>query len=209
MFTATYSSEKIRKALGTLVKYLPPQIHLVPQLSNAPELDTKHGRQQICKQAAHIINILMHGDTPNSSEVAQLVEVYQHLVPLCVQKRSQKPRCYDMKVNPWPYLRKMVDISRMLEHDFQDVRAKLRKLYNPLPFHSSFVPNHIRLDTSGISQLLMDKARIQDFKRLYELEHFGETLQMTNKADMLRSFEKLLGRPLKRCPGGCHGVSQD
>ena len=60
MFTATYSSEKIRKALGTLVKYLPPQIHLVPQLSNAPELDTKHGRQQICKQAAHIINILMH-----------------------------------------------------------------------------------------------------------------------------------------------------
>jgi hypothetical protein len=168
---------------------------LCHQLSKAPELDTKHGRQQICKQAAHIINILMHGDTPNSSEVAQLVEVYQHLVPLCVQKRSQKPRCYDMKVNPWPYLRKMVDISRMLEHDFQDVRAKLRKLYNPLPFHSSFVPNHIRLDTSGISQLLMDKARIQDFKRLYELEHFGETLQMTNKADMLRSFEKLLGRP--------------
>jgi hypothetical protein len=41
----------------------------------------------------------------------------------------------------------------------------------------------------------MDKARIQDFKRLYELEHFGETLQMTSKADMMRSFEKLLGRP--------------
>ena len=53
---------------------------------------------------------------------------------------------------------------------------------------------HVRFDTSGISQLLMTKERIKEFKDLYELEHPGTTLNMKNKAEMLSTFEKLFGR---------------
>lgn len=105
------------------------------------------------------------------------------------------PRCWDLKVHPWIYLYKMVQINQSLETDFPTVDPKYRKLLNPLPFHSSFVPMHIRLDTSGLSQLLMTQEKIQAFKSLYETEHLGETLNMKTKGDMLSSFEKLLGRP--------------
>lgn len=121
-------------------------------------------------------------------------EAYNHLFP---PKKTVKqlPRCWDLKVHPWVYLYKMVEINQALETDFPTVDERYRKLLNPLPFHSSFVPMHVRFDTSGLSQLLMSKDRIREFKELYEVEHPGETLNMTSKADMLASFDKLLGRP--------------
>jgi hypothetical protein len=119
---------------------------------------------------------------------------YEFLFP---PKKTVKelPRCWDLKVHPWTYLYKMVQINQSLEIDFPKLDPKYRKLFNPLPFHSSFIPMHIRLDTSGLSQLLMTKERIKEFKKLYELEHPGETLNMDSKTNMLSSFEKLLGRP--------------
>jgi hypothetical protein len=110
------------------------------------------------------------------------------------QTVKDKPRCWDLKVNPWLYLPKMLKINRALEKDFPNIEEEYRKLYNPLPFHSSFVPMHIRLDTSGISQLLMNKERIQEFKTLYELEHPGTILNMKDKGDMLSSFKKLTNK---------------
>ena len=121
------------------------------------------------------------------------VESYAFLFP---SKMTEKklPRCWDLKVHPWVYLYKMVEINQALETDFPNVEGKHRSLLNPLPFHSSFVPMHVRFDTSGISQLLMTKERIKEFKDLYELEHPGTTLNMKNKAEMLSTFEKLFGR---------------
>lgn len=112
------------------------------------------------------------------------------------QRKDKKPLVYDIEVNPWVYLRKMVALNRMLETRYPDVLPKYRKLLNPLPFHSSFIPMHIRIDTSGLSQLLMNKERIEEFKRWY-LATRGEKLLMTSKADMLLSFENLLGRKPK------------
>jgi hypothetical protein len=118
---------------------------------------------------------------------------YQHLF---VEKQTvkDKPRCWDLKVNPWIYLPKMIQINRALEKEFPTVKEEYKQLYNPLPFHSSFVPIHIRIDTSGIAQLLMNKEKIADFKTLYELEHPGDNLNMSTKGDMLSSFSKLLNR---------------
>ena len=102
-------------------------------------------------------------------------------------------RDYDIKKYKWEYLHRMVYINRCLETDFNDVPSKLRKLYNPLPFHSSNIPNHIRLDTSGITQLLMNKQRISDFILNYKGK-FNIELKMKNKGDMLSSFLKLTGK---------------
>ena len=67
-----------------------------------------------------------------------------------------KPHCYYIEVNPWVYLRKMVEMNKTLE------TYEGHKLLNPLPFHSSNIPMHIRIDTSGLAQLLMTKDKIFD-----------------------------------------------
>lgn len=109
------------------------------------------------------------------------------------QRKDKKPLVYDIEVKPWVYLRKMVALNRMLETRYPDVLPKYRKLLNPLPFHSTFVPMHVRIDTSGLSQLLMTKKRIEEFKDWY-LAVRGEHLEMTTKGNMLQSFEVLHGR---------------
>lgn len=119
---------------------------------------------------------------------------YNDIFPSKVAKSKGLPRCWDLKVYPWIYLYKMVQINQSLETEFNNVAPRYRKLFNPLPFHSSFVPMHIRLDTSGLSQLLMTKDRIDEFKTIYEIEHPGVILNMKTKSDMLSSFEKLFGR---------------
>ena len=116
---------------------------------------------------------------------------YSFLFP---PKISTKTRAWDLKVHPWVYLPKMVWINQTLETDFSNIAAKERRLLNPLPYHSSFVPMHIRLDTSGLSQLLMTKAKIDEFKTFYFAQH-EVSLKMKAKRDMLCSFEKLFGRP--------------
>lgn len=144
------------------------------------------------KLATLITNKLLY-DVPLPKDIQAPID-YEFLVP---KKMTIKklPRCWDLKVHPWVYLPKMVLINQALETDFPLVQARYRKLLNPLPFHSSFIPMHVRFDTSGIAQLLMSQERIQDFKTLYELEHPQETLNMKTKRDMLNSFEKLFGRP--------------
>lgn len=150
------------------------------------------------KQSCIITNHYMY-DAPIENINAEInILDYQHLF-VDKQTVKDKPRCWDLKVNPWMYLPKMVKINRALERDFPTVDTKYKNLYNPLPFHSSFVPMHIRLDTSGIAQLLMNKERIKDFKTLYEIEHPGDILNMNTKGDMLSSFRKLLNRePIDR-----------
>ncbi len=142
------------------------------------------------KQAAVITNYFLY-DTP--LEEGLDASEYSFLFPAKMTVK-QLPRCWDLKVHPWAYLYKMVQINQDLETDFQLVNTKHKRLLNPLPFHSSFVPMHIRLDTSGLCQLLMNQQRIKEFKDLYELEH-GVSLNMKTKGDMLSSFEKLFGRP--------------
>ena len=117
---------------------------------------------------------------------------YSSLFPPKINK-GDFPRVYDLNANPWVYLPKMVMINQALETDFSAVEHRDRRLLNPLPFYSSFVPMHIRIDTSGLSQLLMTKDRIDDFKRFY-LAEFGVRLNIKNKGDMLASFEKIFGR---------------
>lgn len=120
------------------------------------------------------------------------VERFSFLFPN--KQKDDKSRCYESQVYPWIYLKKMVEINSLLESSFKDIDNKYRKLLNPLPYHSSFIPNHIRLDTSGLCHLLMSKEKIDKFKTWYEIEHPKETLNMKTKIDMLSSFEKIFGR---------------
>lgn len=121
-------------------------------------------------------------------------EEYEELYPIY---QGCKSRYYDLEVRPWHYLFKMVSINRALEYGFPDVDAKKRKLLNPLPFHSSFVPKHIRIDTSGLAQLLMTNERIAEFKKEHDSK-FGTNLMLSDKTSMLSSFSKIFGREPNR-----------
>lgn len=121
------------------------------------------------------------------------VKAFQHLF-IDKQTKKEQSRAWDLKVNPWLYLSKMVQINKALETDFANVSDDNKRLYNPLPFHSSFVPMHVRIDTSGLCQLLMDKNKIKEFKEYYEINNPGVEVNMRSKADMLSSFEKLTGK---------------
>jgi hypothetical protein len=105
-----------------------------------------------------------------------------------------KNRLYDLKVRPWVYLQRMVWINRRLEEDAPlEMNPKIRRLYQPLALISTLIPSHIRLDTSGLTQLLMDKERLDHFKTFYE-DTFGCTLNIKGKADMLSSYTKITGQ---------------
>lgn len=143
------------------------------------------------KEAALITNSFLY-DFELSEELQEKARDYEFLFPTKMTVK-ELPRAWDLKVHPWIYLYKMVEINQMLETQFPMVPEEHRKLLNPLPFHSSFVPMHIRLDTSGLSQLLMNEEKIEKFKKEYEVVH-GVTLKMESKADMLSSFEKLFGK---------------
>lgn len=138
-----------------------------------------------------VVQHYLYDEPVEDVEITKLISKYDFLFP--EKQKSDKPRCWDVCVYPWIYLYKMVMINQCLETDFNNVPPKFRKLYNPLPFHSSFVPMHIRLDTSGISQLLMTGEKIKMFKELFELEN-NVCLNMSTKADMLSSFKKLFDR---------------
>jgi len=118
---------------------------------------------------------------------------YESLFPPLQEDKEPTPRCYQIKKDPWRYLYHMVAINRDLECLFSSVKETHRRLLNPLPFHSSFIPMHVRLDTSGICQLLMNQDRINELKTLYFLEN-KKTLNIHSKADLLSSFKKIHGR---------------
>ena len=147
------------------------------------------------KCAAIITSYYLYDGNIDPLENMIALEALPQYEDLFLPKQTKTmPRCYDVKVNPWLYLPKMVHVCKALEQQFPNVKEKYKKLLNPLPFHSTFIPMHARFDTSGISQLLMNKSKIDEFKTLYELTHTGEVLNMHTKGDMLSSFKSLLGR---------------
>jgi hypothetical protein len=148
------------------------------------------------KLAGKINHLYMSCKDASEVDIPEYIDIeeYEELYP---KYQGSKSRYYDLEARPWHYLFKMVSINRALEYGFPDVDAKKRKLLNPLPFHSSFVPKHIRLDTSGLAQLLMTNDRIAEFKKGYDSE-FGTNLALIDKVSMLSSFSKIFGREPNR-----------
>ena len=114
-------------------------------------------------------------------------------------------RMIDVAFQPWRYINKMVYIKQQLENirleqvqrgeEGENVLKKLKlKTYNPIPFHSSNIPMHIRLDTHCLVQLLISKERIDTFKTLYEYNNPGENLNISTKANISSSFKNIFGR---------------
>jgi transcription elongation factor Elf1 len=118
---------------------------------------------------------------------------YAFLFP--TNNSNPKPRCYDIEANPWNYLEKMVRINQMLQTDFLNVEEKYRKLLNPLPFHSSNIPLHIRLDTPAISQLLI--TDVKDFVKFCNITFPRDVINIKNKEGLSASFNKVFNREPK------------
>jgi hypothetical protein len=121
----------------------------------------------------------------------QEVENYSFLFPNKLD--NSKSYCDDIEIQPWEYLKKMIEINKYIETWFTDVEPKFRKLLNPLPFHSSNVPMHIRFDKAGLSQLLIDD--VEDFRNFLQIHFPKDNVTMKSKASLNSSFEKIIGRP--------------
>jgi hypothetical protein len=140
------------------------------------------------KKAALITNkILYNFDFPQGVDYD--ISQFVGLVPKLVGPN----RLYDLKVRPNVYLQRMFWFNRMFEtSQFRLINPALRKLLSPLPLVSQMIPSHIRLDTSGMAQLLMNQQRIREFVAYYEIE-YNIKLNMSNKGDLLSSYSKLTG----------------
>ncbi len=86
---------------------------------------------------------------------------------------------------PYEYLPYMVKMNRCLE-------ALNVKMMSPLPMSTSFIPSFYRIDTGCLQHLLMDKKRIEYFKK-WHLRHYHRPLFLTSKAALAASTSKLLG----------------
>jgi hypothetical protein len=157
---------------------------------------TKEEKKQFRAVAAKACNHILYGEGEEwtkGEDVKMLANQFSHLVPNLPTPTTN--RLYDMKARPWRYLQYMVWMNRHLENTMtplQEKFSKMCKLYSPISLISTFIPNHIRLDTSGLAQLLMNQKRIVEFVNFYEIKT-GIKLQMTSKADMLSSYSKLTG----------------
>ena len=78
--------------------------------------------------------------------------------------------------------------------DQPDLHPKIRRLYSPISLITSLVPNHIRLDTSGLNPLWMTKDRLEQFKAFYP-DTFKKNLSTSSKADMPSTYSKVVGKP--------------
>jgi Putative transposase DNA-binding domain len=118
---------------------------------------------------------------------------YAFLFP--TNKSFPKPRCYDIEANPWDYLERMVKINQMLQTDFMNVEEKYRKLLNLLPFHSSNIQLHIRLDTPAISQLLIED--VNEFVKFCNVTFPRDVIDIKGKEGLSASFQKVFKREPK------------
>lgn len=174
------------------------------EITNQVELpikELKEIRRKIQKNAAIVTNSLIFeniddlSNLENNEGITIDVEKYKSLLPIKKSGKESYPYCYHLAAYPMTFLPYMVKINRLLETNYPTLDDKSKKLYNPIPFHSSNVPIHMRLDTSAIANLLMNSKRIKEFKQFYEAKYPSKTLNMTNKGNMLYKYEKLFGKP--------------
>lgn len=147
---------------------------------------------QIAKNTAWRVTEYFYNDKQNNITEDEK-NTYAFLFP--ANNSSPNPRCYDIEANPWNYLERMVCINQMLETDFLNVEEKHRKLLNPLPFHSSNIPLHIRLDTPAIAQLLINN--VPEFVKFCNIAFPRDVINLKTKKDLGASFKKIFSREPK------------
>ena len=159
--------------------------HLL-DIPNKKELIPK----EIRKQAGRITNHLLYSSVIDESD-KETVDIDFLRRFCCVQRPQGTYIDTHIEKNYWTYLRKMVLMNRVIEEGFQNIQNK--KLLSPLCLCSSMIPSFIRIDTSGICQLLMTQERIKDFVRTYELL-YDIKLNCEDKGTIANSFSKLSGK---------------
>ena len=105
-------------------------------------------------------------------------------------------RHYDLKEHPGWWLPFMVHMNGLLQQ-MNDQGGWSLRLYRPTPTRRSFIPNHIRLDTQGLLDLL-----IQGEDELAELKVKVEGQRMGSGGtdEPLYDLPGVMGAPTKRRP---------
>jgi hypothetical protein len=100
-----------------------------------------------------------------------------------------------VKRTGWDYIFSMEKINRLLETEFAGTIQYI-PLYSPLPLNTSMTPGFIRINTSGLMDLMLSN---QDDVKKFAAEcslitQFDISETMKNKKDVNLGLEKLLGR---------------
>jgi hypothetical protein len=127
--------------------------------------------------------------TPLTSYVIETftADVVEGFTWMCVPRDEEQYLDEHIEDNVNLYLDKMIQINRELE--FFDTC----KLFSPICLVSTFIPNHIRIDTNCLTQLLMTPERIEEFVKEYK-DTKGLTLKMKSKKDLGTAYSTLIGR---------------
>lgn len=91
--------------------------------------------------------------------------------------------------NPWKSLKEMVQMTKEVE-----VLNVKNKLLSPFILKRSFIPGHIRIDTSGLAHLFMTTELLELF-RIYYFDKSQIELKHLDKSNMLSSYEVLTNNP--------------
>lgn len=135
--------------------------------------------------------LILHGATPSGEVLDWCTQHFDYLIGQEFEHIESH-----VETNPWFFLNKMVGLNILFE-TFEGT-----KLYSPIPIKRTFIPSHIRFDTSGLAQLLFDKTTVEDFKQHYK-NTYGVVLLCTDKTNILWSYEKLTG---EQDPSGVKGA---
>ena len=87
---------------------------------------------------------------------------------------------------------KMVFINRLIETSFETI-TEGKRLFQPIPLSTTFIPCFIRLSTVGMTQLLFDKDRIDLFKLNYFDKYGIDLLNLTGKDCLCKTYKSLAG----------------
>jgi len=107
-------------------------------------------------------------------------------LPNILPTNIKKSVHYDVKVNPFDYLKGMLYMNAVLEKEDH-------KLFQPLPLRNNIIPKHIILDTACIVNLfsLEGKTKTELFKAIKENQHdvWNNLLNLQNRTFKSKHYQ--------------------
>jgi hypothetical protein len=147
----------------------------------------KKERSELQTELHSLVNALLYEENQTIQEkYLEWVKTYLPWLPLQGESLWTK-----LENESWTCLREMVLMTKYLETKEEKVSYKL---LSPFIITRSCIPGHIRIDTSGLAQLFMNKKELELFRDFY-FSNTGVLLKPLSKANMLSKYEELSNNP--------------
>jgi hypothetical protein len=155
---------------------------VTPKLNTHMSKEEKSALYKELREVKDDIFLYRWGDFQSHPKYHErLYQIYEWIVPeINYYDRKDSGTYYDIKVNPFRYLRCMIDLNKRFEH-------LGIALYNPLCLRTSCVPKYIKIDSTVLKTLFFDSNDIKTMARKYGFPN------LQNKRQLRGSLSKMKG----------------